>query len=368
MRSVIRQALHLLSFSCFVLLALAPSARAQARKHPVFTVQGSQPTPIERSLQTLSNPISMSSAEVHLMYNTQSDTIDNTPNPLPSLISLAQGGQLGLYFDIEPLAEVEYTVRCLSFTAAYPGTGVNGFVFMEYPSVAGSEDLGLILVPGGAVSTDPLKNVILTFKDMGTYTLQVGIDPAHMSTFTVTVLPAGTGTMSFAGLYDPNMFYAPNTVVATGSFFTGFTFWLESNPNGTNTPPQPGNFQWMQVGATGPQGPAGPQGPQGPTGPQGPQGPAGPTGLTGAAGPAGPTGPQGPQGPTGPAGATGAIGPVGPVGPQGPITPGSVVMLPASSNTAPPAPAGYTFQGFTLLTAKANGGGATTSFAVYTKN
>jgi hypothetical protein len=47
---------------------------------------------------------------------------------------------------------------------------------------------------------------------------------------------------------------------------------------------------------------------------------------------------------------------------------GSVVMLPVSGGVAPAAPAGYSFKGFILLMAKANGGGATTSFAVYTKN
>jgi hypothetical protein len=44
--------------------------------------------------------------------------------------------------------------------------------------------------------------------------------------------------------------------------------------------------------------------------------------------------------------------------------PGSVVMLPAASGVAPPAPAGYSFKGFVLLATKANGGGMTTSYAV----
>jgi len=43
-------------------------------------------------------------------------------------------------------------------------------------------------------------------------------------------------------------------------------------------------------------------------------------------------------------------------------------MLPVVNNAAPPAPAGYSFQGFILLTTKANGGGQTMSFAVYTRN
>src|SRR5262249_12568272 len=53
----------------------------------------------------------------------------------------------------------------------------------------------------------------------------------------------------------------------------------------------------------------------------------------------------------------------------GAITPpGSVVMLRAAGGVAPPAPAGYSFQGFDLLAAKANGGGDKTSYAVYTKD
>jgi hypothetical protein len=48
--------------------------------------------------------------------------------------------------------------------------------------------------------------------------------------------------------------------------------------------------------------------------------------------------------------------------------PGSVVMLQAIGNGHPPAPAGYTFAGYTLLASKANGGGPSTSYAVYTKN
>ena len=53
----------------------------------------------------------------------------------------------------------------------------------------------------------------------------------------------------------------------------------------------------------------------------------------------------------------------------GAITPrGSVVMLAVAGGVAPPAPAGYSFKGFDLLAAKANGGGGVTSYAVYTKD
>jgi hypothetical protein len=76
----------------------------------------------------------------------------------------------------------------------------------------------------------------------------------------------------------------------------------------------------------------------------------------------GPPGPQGPQGPTGATGAT------GPQGPAGPIITGSVVMLLVVNGSAPPPPTGYTFKGFTLLVSKPNGGGQTTSYAVYGKD
>ncbi len=124
------------------------------------------------------------------------------------------------------------------------------------------------------------------------------------------------------------------------------------------------------AGATGPQGEVGPAGPVGQTGPQGAVGPVGQTGATGAIGPVGPAGAQGLQGLPGPQGSPGPIGATGPQGPAGPITPGSVVMIQVDSHIQqpPPAPAGYTFNGYTLLFARANGGGATTSYAVYAKN
>jgi Collagen triple helix repeat (20 copies) len=97
----------------------------------------------------------------------------------------------------------------------------------------------------------------------------------------------------------------------------------------------------------------GPPGPQGSPGPQGPQGAQGNAGATGPAGPIGNTGPQGSPGPQ---------------GDPGPITTGSVVMLLVVNGNAPPAPTGYTLQGYTLLASNPNGRGQTTSYAVYAKN
>jgi hypothetical protein len=44
------------------------------------------------------------------------------------------------------------------------------------------------------------------------------------------------------------------------------------------------------------------------------------------------------------------------------------VMLLVINGAAPPPPTGYTLKGFTLLASKPNGGGPTTSYAVYTQN
>jgi hypothetical protein len=285
------------------------------------------------------------------MFNSQSGLIETAPNPLPGMISLSPGGQLGLYIDTEPQAPGLYAIRLLTFVAAYPGPGVNGYIFIDYPSIPGSQDIALLLVPGGEDTTSQLNNLILTFKDPGVYSLQFTIDAQHWVPLTVTVLPiqAGvvTGGVSYAGPWDPHTLYAPNTIVATGGILAGYTFWLEANPNGTTTQPALANYDWLLLGpASGQQGPAGPAGPQGPPGAQGPagtQGPVGPAGPQGATGPIGLTGPAGPQGAAGPA------GPAGPMGPQGPagvgLVSGSILTLPATS----PAPLGFTLLGTATL-------------------
>jgi hypothetical protein len=45
-----------------------------------------------------------------------------------------------------------------------------------------------------------------------------------------------------------------------------------------------------------------------------------------------------------------------------------MIVVSATTNNPPAAPAGYSFKGYETLTSKANGGGTNLVFAVYTKN
>src|SRR5262249_58544217 len=94
-----------------------------------------------------------------------------------------------------------------------------------------------ICPPGGAILQDALPGfndvrVALTFKDIGTYTFNVDIGTHPRTTFHVAVLPSGSGNMVFAGAWDASTFYPKNTIVTTGSFLTGFDFWIEASANG----------------------------------------------------------------------------------------------------------------------------------------
>ncbi len=199
----------------------------------------------------------------------------------------------------------------------------------------------------------------------------------------VGIIRIGDPTVHF-GTYIAGIFGIPSgstSIVAVSS--DGHLGTVDASTlQGQQGPPGPQGSPGPQgpIGNTGPQGSPGPIGPQGDTGPVGPQGPAGatgPQGLTGPAGapgvqgPAGPIGPQGPDGFPGPQGSPGPQGPAGvqgPQGPVGPITTGSTVMLPLLHGTAPPPPTGYAFRGYTILASRPNGGGPTTSYAVYSKN
>lgn len=64
MKTIIRQAVSLLSFCCLILLACAPTAQAQV------------------------------GAYYHIVGNSANDTLLTTPNPLPPVITVSVGGQL----------------------------------------------------------------------------------------------------------------------------------------------------------------------------------------------------------------------------------------------------------------------------------
>lgn len=152
--------------------------------------------------------------------------------------------------------------------------------------------------------------------------------------------PNPGGPMVWSNNWDQAKLYHANDVTMRNG-----SFWLAVGANLGSDPETIPNPDWIKLSAG--------DALQGPIGPTGPMGPAGANGSPGPTGPIGPAGQQGPIGLTGPA---------------GPTTFGSSVMLPATGNTAPAAPAGYTFRGFILVAAKANGGGTVTSYAVYTKN
>lgn len=300
----------------------------------------------------------------HLTYSSPDGALITSPNPIPAIMTLSPGGHVTLAIDSTPDQPSTIYLKESSFSPAFGG---QGNIFVDVPTSSGVSDIEL-LIPGTTI-TSSVTTFSLTFTDMGEYALAVGTSSAQLTTFHVRVLPAGTGPTTFAGFWDPNLFYPPNAIVATGSIFTGLDFWIEANPSGSQSQPTLGASNWYHISGppiAGAQGPAGPTGATGPAGPTGATGPAGPRGATGATGAVGLTGPIGPTGPTGP---VGAIGPVGSIGPAGPITLGSVVMLPVPGTMAPPAPAGYAFQGFVSLTTKANGGllSPTKSYAVYTK-
>jgi hypothetical protein len=291
-------------------------------------------------------------AHFSLIFSSVDQTLLTSPSPFPPFIALAPGGQVYLDIAGDPDRPNGIELYCDDFAASFPGgQGVTGNIFFEgfFPGAGGDGDIGLLL-PQTAVTSSNLSSA-LTFKDLGSYTLSIGVDSGPRATFHVVVLPAGSAATTFAGSWDASIFYPPGSIVTTGAIFTGLDFWLEANGSGSSvTPPALGASDWYHIS-----GPAAPS-------------PAGATGPTGATGPSGPTGSSGATGATGPTGPTGSTGPTGLQGEAGPITPGSVVMLPAAGSAAPPAPAGYSFQGFVQVSAKSNGGGAVKALAVYTKN
>ena len=314
----------LFALGCLALLARVPGARAQ------------------------------DSVTYELLYGANNALV-TSPNPLPAFQTLSQNGQLILQID-QTNSAVTDTFLQFEFQAFNGGTGTIFTTLSQGPNTP----------PNGAVALSPnlfrqflptVSNptLILTFADPGLYTLQFGPDESQASSFPgtqlkVVVLPSSigapnangfapnlNGNMVYAGFWNANVFYPPVTVVATAANPSGLDFWLETNPNGSQTgqsaPTSAAPGDWQHIGSSVP-GPQGPQGPQGSAGPQGPQGPTGPTGATG------------PQGPIGPTGATGAIGPMGLQGPAGlGFVAGAIFALPAAQTP----PAGVTFVGSSTL-------------------
>ena len=247
-------------------------------------------------------------AEYNLIYFSDDGSLI-TPNPLPAVVTISQGGQLTLNIDARPDQPDTFYLRSGAFVPAFGGLGN---VFVEVPrSLGETGEIGLLLP--NTIITTPWQSFQLTFTDIGQYTISVGIDSSRLTTFKVAVLPAGSGVTTFARDWNPLIFYPANTIVTTGGLFTGLDYWIQANDAGTMSPPGAAAGDWFHL--------------------------SGPPVA----------GPQGPVGPTGPAGSTGPAGPAGPVGPQGPAGTGlpalAIVTLPASE----PTPAGYALLGTASL-------------------
>ena len=273
-KAIAKQAAGLLVLCCLPLVWTPPArAQAQLTYHMVYDV-GTNPT-----------------------------TELTSPDPLPLVITIAQGGQVSFHIeaftgtfslpypgDIHLLAFVPFSGGTGTIQVEWSG-GIPTYQFtqMQHLSVGGYS-----AVQGYSLST-------LTFTDAGIYELRVGADSSGSKTVQVIVMPI-SANLIYDGLWNSSTFYPPNAVVVTQTA-TGYNFWFEANPNGSSpgqsspTPGVPGDWQQIGTGAPGPQGPQGPIGLTGPTGPTGATGPQGPIGLAGPQGPMGFTGPQGPAGP-----------------------------------------------------------------------
>lgn len=261
-----------------------------------------------------------------LMFDSTTGGLVTSPNPLPEFLTLSQGGQLTLF--INTIFLTQPTIQYGGFVPFSGGTGNVSLVTLEGPTGG--------LAVGGSFVSDFETQVTwsLGFTDAGVYSFAVGMQGFPLVPFALVVLPSGTGNVIYAGFWNTNLFYPPNTIVATSDANgpNNFDFWLETNPFGS----LPGSIpmlspvgDWYHLS-----GPAsavpGPQGPQGPAGPAGPPGPQGPTGATGPTGAPGPTGAQGPMGLTGPQGNPG-LG----------FVHGAIMILPATQTP----PAGVTLLG-----------------------
>jgi hypothetical protein len=311
-------------------------------------------------------------------------------SPFPGFFGLSEGGTLEINFQAFADTIASYSGTVTGPAGATIQVGQKADVAFQTDVTLAYHDTQVGLGPSPTTFLNSgnffnpgisLYQLQLGFPNPGLYTLQFTItglkfDNTLMSTnVSCVVSVAGasvpTAPAVFWGPWSDSAHYPQGAIVTTGPIISDpnagqrqdpsqLDFWISVYPgdNTLNNPedaPSNGYFYWYHLSNSASASP----GSVGPAGPPGPMGPSGPPGAQGSAGP---------MGPQGPSGAAGAQGPQGPMGPAGPITPGSVVMLSPNGSAAPPAPAGYTFKGFMVLSAKANGGGAQTSVAVYTKN
>jgi Collagen triple helix repeat (20 copies) len=265
-KTITKQAASLLSFCCLILLACTSAAQAQV------------------------------GAYYHIVGNSANQTLVTTPNPLPPVITVSLGGQLTL--DMEDINSEPGA--SLLYGEFQPFNGGTETVFVEEicrlvtdPACSGGVGAHTLL-SGNSFSVGSGGSIVVTFPSAGIYSFSAVFN-SPVLTFQVVVPPAASGNMVYTGAWDPNVPYAPNTIVHTGTI-AGFDFWLEANTSGSlGNAPSLGFSDWFHIA-----GPASGTGPAGPPGPMGPAGPAGATGVPGPQGPVGPTGPMGLQGFPGP--------------------------------------------------------------------
>jgi hypothetical protein len=270
MKIITRQAVSLFSFYCLILLTCAPAAQAQVGGY------------------------------YHIMGNSANDTLVTTANPLPPVTTVSVGSQLTL--DIEDVnTSGPGAILFYGLFQPFFGTPSETISIEKICRLPGDLNCGGLhafsIFTGQSVVFSSGGLAVVTFSNPGIYTFTLGfIDP--ILTFQIVVLPASSGNMVYAGAWDPNVLYAPNTIVHTGAI-SAFDFWLEANTSGSQgEEPGLGFGDWFHM--AGPASGAGPAGPPGPPGPAGPTGPQGPMGFMGITGPQGPMGFMGPQGPPGP--------------------------------------------------------------------
>jgi hypothetical protein len=315
--------------------------------------------------------------QIYVNFSSISGDLEFPDNPIPPITGLSRGGTLHLAFQAFADTLASYSGKLTGPTGATIQVAQRADVafqtdvtlaFHETQVQAGPQptvflNSGNFFNPGIS-----LYDLLLTFPDPGFYMLQFTItglkfDNTLVNTTISCVVSVDDSLRPsqpavFWGPWNSSAHYSRGAIVTTGPLISDGNFGVFQDPsqidywvsvvpgdnvgNDPQNAPSNGYAAWYHLSSA-----AGTPGPQGPQGPSGPAGPSGPMGSQGLVGPTGPVGAQ---------------------GPAGPITTGSVVMLPVNGGVTPNAPTGYSFKGYLLLAAKSNGGGAVTSFAVYTKN